>query len=62
MECKFLKHGVSISNNGVVKPCCTFNYTPEYEEKFHINNNYLPSKNGYSKNNVLSDLILIHLC
>lgn len=37
MQCKFLEHGISIGNNGVVKPCCVFQYSPEYSKKYHIN-------------------------
>lgn len=36
MECKFLKHGLAISYDQIVKPCCAWKISPEW----HQNQNY----------------------
>jgi hypothetical protein len=36
MECKFLKHGIALSYDHVVKPCCEWTYDNEWSEKNHL--------------------------
>ena len=36
MDCKFLKHGLAISYDGVVKPCCAWSY----DQSWSANNHY----------------------
>jgi len=36
MECKFVKHGIAISYNHVVKPCCEWRSSPEWASSQHI--------------------------
>ena len=35
MDCKFLKHGLSISYDGVVKPCCAWSYDQSWSADNH---------------------------
>ena len=36
MQCKFLQHGISVSYDHVVKPCCHWTYDTEWAEQNHI--------------------------
>jgi len=36
MECRFIKHGLSISYDHVVKPCCIWRSSPEWHDQQHI--------------------------
>lgn len=36
MQCKFLEHGVALSYDHVVKPCCDWVYDKEYAEQNHL--------------------------
>ena len=36
MQCKFLQHGISVSYDHVVKPCCYWTYDTEWAEQNHI--------------------------
>jgi len=36
MECKFLKHGIALSYDHVVKPCCEWTYDNEWAEKNYL--------------------------
>ena len=37
MECKFFQHGIAISYDQVLKPCCEWQLTPEWSQQNHIN-------------------------
>ena len=36
MKCKFLEHGIAISNDSVVRPCCEWSDDPEWKKNNHI--------------------------
>ena len=36
MECKFIKHGIALSYNQVVKPCCEWKIDPDWRQQNHI--------------------------
>jgi organic radical activating enzyme len=36
MECKFLRHGISLSYDHVLKPCCEWRYDDSWSEKNHL--------------------------
>jgi sulfatase maturation enzyme AslB (radical SAM superfamily) len=36
MQCKFLQHGISVSYDHVVKPCCHWTYDADWAEQNHI--------------------------
>lgn len=36
MECKFIQHGIAISYNHVVKPCCDWKLDSEWKTVYHI--------------------------
>ena len=36
MECKFSKHGIALSYDQVVKPCCEWKKTTDYNQRNHI--------------------------
>lgn len=38
MECKFLKHGIALSYDQILKPCCAWRITPDWAEKNHYKN------------------------
>ena len=37
MQCKFIQHGLAISYDQVVKPCCAWHYDNTYKQENHIN-------------------------
>jgi len=36
MECKFIKHGIALSYDQVVKPCCAWKLTPDWSQENHF--------------------------
>lgn len=38
MECKFIKHGIALSYNQIVKPCCYWNLDQSWKQIHHISN------------------------
>jgi organic radical activating enzyme len=38
MHCKFIKNGLSISYDQVIKPCCAWKISPEWQDQHHITN------------------------
>jgi len=36
MECKFIRHGISLSYDHVLKPCCEWKYDQSWAVKNHI--------------------------
>lgn len=36
MECKFIKHGIALSYDHVLKPCCLWQMSPEWKQIHHI--------------------------
>jgi sulfatase maturation enzyme AslB (radical SAM superfamily) len=36
MECKFIKHGIALSYDQIVKPCCVWKISPEWRQINHI--------------------------
>jgi MoaA/NifB/PqqE/SkfB family radical SAM enzyme len=36
MECKFIKHGIALSYDQIVKPCCIWRMDPEWRQQNHI--------------------------
>jgi len=38
MECKFIKHGIALSYDQILKPCCEWKRTPSWNEKNHYKN------------------------
>lgn len=43
MECKFVKHGLSISYDKILKPCCVWESDSEWQQHNHINQTQLIS-------------------
>ena len=38
MECKFIRHGISLSYDNIVKPCCTWTLDADWKKNNHLNN------------------------
>jgi molybdenum cofactor biosynthesis enzyme MoaA len=38
MECKFIKHGIALSYDQVLKPCCVWRTTPDWAKQNHYKN------------------------
>ena len=38
MECKFIKHGIALSYDQIVKPCCEWRLDPDWRQQNHIAN------------------------
>jgi sulfatase maturation enzyme AslB (radical SAM superfamily) len=36
MKCRFLQHGIALSYNNIVKPCCVWKVTPEWRANNHV--------------------------
>ena len=36
MECKFIKHGIALSYDQVVKPCCEWKIDPTWHQQNYI--------------------------
>jgi len=43
MECKFIKHGLALSYDQVLKPCCNWKITNEWQTKNHLSINNIAS-------------------
>lgn len=51
MECKFIKHGIALSYDQVLKPCCAWRTTPDWAKQNHYKN--IEIQNWHQSNQVI---------